>query len=262
MSSPEDDSDESPTTCPSCGDEFTAVATHWSRSNKCDHEPLDTKHHEILRGLLLVKGWVATDSQTPSIYVKTNDVSALRWLDDAFGIFSNGIRQTHTAEEVRAGMADLTFDLPEDAEPDPMYQWALMSHPDIEQYAEDWYEVDESGTRTKRVPETVERTPRTLRTWHIAGGRLERPGKATRSRAVFSITSIPAATETLEALMEPFEPRVYAASEMANHDHESLVLYDTAAFFDYIRAPPRPRFREKWPDPDEALLGGEANPDG
>lgn len=190
---------------------------HWSNSSTCDYEPLDTKHHEILRGLLLVNGWVATDSQTPAIYVKTNNLSVLRWLDEAFGIFSNGIRQTHTAEE--------------------------------------WYERDESGTRTKRVPETVERTPRTLRTRHIVGGRLDRPGKATRSRAVFSITSISAATETLEALMEPFEPRVYAASEMADEVHESLVLYDTAAFFDYIRAPPRPRFREKWPTLTKPCLG-------
>lgn len=35
---------------------------------------------------------------------------------------------------------------------------------------------------------------------------------------------------------------------------QSLVLGDTEAFFDYIgRVAPR-RFREKWPDPDEAVL--------
>lgn len=223
--------------------------------------PRRVHHHEILRGLLLVKGWVATDSKRPSIYVKTTDVSVLRWLDDTFGIFSNGIRKTHTAEEVREGMADRTFDLPQEAEPDPIYQWSLMSHPGIEQYAAEWYERDESGTRTKRVPETLERTPRTLRTWHIVGGRLERPGKATKSRAVYSITSIPAATTTLTTLMEPFEPRVYSASERAADDHESLVLYDAASFFAYIRAPPRPRFRAKWPDPGEALLGGDEGED-
>lgn len=130
----------------------------------------------------------------------------------------------------------------------------VVSHVHLKQYAEEWYDHDESGQRVKQVPETIERTPLTLRTWHIAGGRLERPGKTTKRYAVFSITSIPAATETLVELMEPFHPRVYTTSDTAEGEMQSLVLGDTDAFFDFIGRVASQRFREKWPNSDEEVL--------
>lgn len=54
--------------------------------------------------------------------------------------------------------------------------------------------------------------------------------------------------------MAPFNPRVYTTSDNAGGEMQSLVLGDTESFFDFIGDIAPRRLREKWPDPDEAVL--------
>jgi hypothetical protein len=171
--------------------------------------------------------------------------TALEWIDREFGVFTTSIILRRTEEELRESHAERGWEVTGDLKPE--YRLTFASHPDLREYASNWYTVGDDH-REKRVPESLHRSRQQLLSWYVLNGRLVRNEGVTR--VAFPITAIKASESLLRELHEPFNPRVRTDKSLSGS--QTLVLWDTAAFFEYIGDPPE-GLENRWPDDSDEL---------
>lgn len=233
-------------TCYQCENEYQNLSSHWSRSPTCEFPDWEDRLHELFRGVLLAGGSVVTDGNYPSASITSMDKPALEWLHSEFGVFTTSIILRRTEEELRESHAERGWNVTGDLSPE--YRLTFASHPSLREYATQWY-VTGDDHREKRVPESLTRSPLLLKSWYVLNGRLETRDEITRG--AFPITSINASESLLSDLHAPFNPRIRTDSSLTGSN--ALVLWDTAAFFDYIGEDPPDGLEDRWPDSETTL---------
>lgn len=151
------------TECPTCGEEFQRLGTHWNYNES--HRPAFTEEqHEILTGLLMGDGTIYKKSpdHTPNFRVSLIVPEYLQWLDQTLGCLSTGVRLKSTAEQ-SCGSCNLS-DNEDASDYSDVYRVATRSHPELERY-QDWYSTGE-----KVFPKDIRLTPTILTHWYISDG--------------------------------------------------------------------------------------------
>lgn len=242
--------------CPNCGQKYLNIARHWHSNANCSHPLYSEKQHALIRGILLYRGSIETGNAHPSLRVNSIDKPVLEWLDSQFGVLSRGVHKTHSPEEVRESLQSRGWNVT--GEPSAMYEWGLRTHPELEQYHSVWYDTDEDGTRTRRVPSHIKRHPTTILTWYLFAGRIEDTDED--PHVVFPVTSINADLRTLLDLLQPFNPRVYNDSGVEYEEaRQDIHLRDSQQFFQYLGNPPTETFQSKWPDEDQVIMSDDSS---
>jgi len=151
--------------CPNCGNEYEALAMHWSKSKDCDYPEFPQELKEITTGLLMGDGCLYRNCQNPVLAVKCVEEEYLHELSEIFGAFGNSVKMTNTGEKQKEYSTGSKFasDNPEYRD---VYRWLSKSHPWYHELAE-WYSTGE-----KVWPSEIEMTPRVLKHWYAGDGDL------------------------------------------------------------------------------------------
>jgi len=152
-------------TCHQCGNEYKRISTHWT-SGSCSHPELSEHQHEVIVGLLMGDGYLATDKKNPYMQVRMTSPDYLNCLsEDVFSIISNGVHLKRTATECAQRDRESGFN--EDAKAEnysDIYEFRTMCHPGLQKY-EKWYSTGE-----KVFPTDIKLTPTTLKHWFCGDG--------------------------------------------------------------------------------------------
>lgn len=238
--------------CPQCDDTYVNIARHWYGSPDCDYPDYSEHQHALIQGVLLACGSVEKGEGNASLRVTSQYKSVLEFLDSQFGVLSNGVSQKLSAKEARESLEDRGWSVSDDVS--AIYEWRLRTHPELNQYHEDWYEITD-GERTRKVPIYVERNPTTLLIWYLFSGRIQRNHEA--PHVIFPFTSMNAELETILKLLHPFNPRVYTDTYSEGPTRKDIHLRNSVAFFEFIGEPPQPRFESKWPQDEDEMMEDE-----
>lgn len=107
-------------TCPTCGETYQQIATHWTRST-CPERPIQRDQHEVIRVLLDDGGSVEQTGTKARLSVASLDESHTQQYHDALGWLSRGIQRVpqNGLYRVRTlAHSELTQYLPDSAERD------------------------------------------------------------------------------------------------------------------------------------------------
>lgn len=158
--------------CNQCGDEFKVIGSHWSSTSDCTHPSFDDRQREIIVGLMMGDGSIQTnDYGNPLLQANMVSENYLKFIDDEFGIFGNGVSLKHTAEESAKVARDSGFSPNADEKNySDMYYWSSMRHPELYEFYS-WYSSGE-----KVWPENINLTPTTLKHWYCGDGSLSTHG--------------------------------------------------------------------------------------
>jgi len=163
----------SKTVCESCSNEYKRLAGHWSCSSSCSHPPLSDEQIEIATGLLMGDGCLNRNNKNPYLVSEMISPNYLKYIDNKFGLFGNGVSFLRSAEESakRAVVSGFRTDA-KAKNYSELYKWQSMSHPDLLQLS-GWY-----ATGEKVWPEDIELTPTVLKHWYCCDGSYNNNGSS------------------------------------------------------------------------------------
>lgn len=104
------------TTCPTCGEKFSALGKHWVWSDNCIVE-IPREKMEILRGILMGDGWVGTSGRV--IQAEWACEEYAEYISDELGWVCGDVKERENRNEI--------------------YQVNTISHRDIEDVFSPWY---------------------------------------------------------------------------------------------------------------------------
>lgn len=143
------------TECPSCGEQYKKIGSHYTLSD-CGHPEFTDRQVEILEGMMLGDGWVNHHNETgnPFFAVGMTNYKFLKWLDTELKPHSTGVKNA-------TGSKNSTKDY---------YKVRTRRNPNLSGFAS-WYD---SGTlRLKHV----DLTPLSLKMWYVSDGWLSYRGR-------------------------------------------------------------------------------------
>jgi len=146
---------------------YERLGRHWYHFS--DHRPHFTqKEMEVLRGVLMGDGSLATSSVNPHIDIQMINEEYLEYLDDMFGCLSTGVRLEKTPRELAKSNKNEDFkeyDNPENYS--PLYRLRTRNHPQLSVF-ESWYDSEK-----KQWDEGIELTPTVLKHYYACDGTLD-----------------------------------------------------------------------------------------
>ena len=143
--------------CPTCGQEFKRVTTHWNQSD-CPYPSVSAEQWEIITGILMGDGWF--DSTNGIFGVDNTNLRFLVWLDGFLDILSTGVYKVKKAGERTATIAGH-----EVTNRKPQYRVKTKQIPEFKKLSR-WY--DQNGD--KRYPSDLELTPHLTKMWYVSDG--------------------------------------------------------------------------------------------
>ena len=233
-------------TCHKCGEEYTRVATHWTRSS-CPRPAVSDSQHEAIKGLVLGDGCVALqeESRHPYLIVACIEEDYLNYLSkNLFPLFSHDVTLSKTAEENAQIHRETGFRPNADAETySDVYRWRTMAHPELHQYR-DWY-----SSGSKVFPKDIKLTPTTLKHWYCGDGHFD----AKSNYASITMSNERENYNKITKIFKwaGFEDFTWFRTEQSGEQKDKACIKfnreGTRWLFRYI-GDPLPGFEHKWPD--------------
>lgn len=224
------------TKCPTCGDSFKALGTHWRY--KPEHRPEFTdKQREIIIGLLMGDGTI-TSRHTPRLKAQMTNLEYLEYLQDEFGVLSIDISVARTAEEGAAHSRNYENPNADPSDYNDIYDWGTRAHPSLSEYA-DWYIAGQ-----KIWPENIELTPTVLKHWYCGDGHMNTQRASPRlSIGIFNESDNASKLSSLFTEVDLPSPRynIYDGNAMIR-----FTVDESREIWNYM-GDPLPGFEYKWP---------------
>jgi len=230
-------------TCPFCNTESEWLSQHWQRSKDCDFPSLGEHRHEVIKGVLMGDGYLQRSSKNACLVVNMTNAEYLHYLDSILWIYSTGVRNTRTAEELaeNARQTESRGNVNEGNYSDS-FELRTRTHPELNRYR-CWYD---SGKKT--WPE-IELTPAVLRHLYVCDGNYDTKGSHERVRIAMSNE-----VKNQEKVQRMFDNvgipiGHFDTAERKDGSRRCLAVIPKATengFFDYI-GDAVPGFSYKWP---------------
>lgn len=227
--------------CHECGQRYKSIGLHWSK-NDCERPSLSEKQREIIIGNLLGDGHITNDCKRyedrHSAFVVTSiQKEYLEHLMDEFGVFSNSIKVSHTAEETAENLQKTGFSpnaTPENCE--TCYQLHSRYLPTFTKLRNRFYNDGE-----KRFPTDLDLSPIIVRYWFAGDGTIYAPADQGDPKILIYCYAEEGREKYLKSLFREigFDPRVSSGS----------IRFDatqTEKLFDYMGREPVPGYEYKW----------------
>ena len=201
---------------------------------------MSDKQIEILTGIMMGDGTLNRRNNTPTVEVKCINNEYLDYLDNIFGIFSNGVSFYMSGRESCKQAVD--SGLAEDAEISnysDVYRWMTINHTNL--YMFDWY----TGEKGEKVwPEDIDLTPTVLKHWYVGDGNYRGGG----SRCTIRIS---AANErgNEEKISSYFKRAGLPKPSRFDHSRGLTIVFnkeESKQLFEYM-GESVPGFERKWP---------------
>jgi hypothetical protein len=225
--------------CPLCGDKYSQLATHWSRSKDCSTPELSERQEEIITGLVMGDGSVVVANKNPSLHVKMITEEFLSWVDENLGWLSNGYTLTQTAKEAAKENRESGFS-PNAVEENYSDKFTLRSK--CVNHLWDWR--DWYGKNGKKFPKELELTPTILKVWYCCDGSME-----TYNSKPHIAISCNNESDNIDYLL-----RLFGHIDVEPVPHESKRSFnlrfnqsDSIKLWEYM-GEPLPGFEYKWPN--------------
>lgn len=230
--------------CPECGESYQKIGLHWYGSPS--HRPeLTQRQIEVTTGLLMGDGWININSKNMFLCADMISPNYLEYLDNLFGIISNGVRLKDTAYESaeKARKSGFRPDAKEENYSNK-YSWRTKAHPKFNEFRE-WYSTGE-----KVWPEDIKLTPTVLKHWYVGDGNYDNHESCERIKIAMSNE-----IENTEKVSNYFQssglPKPTNFTEFDNGFGKSCVAQwtteDSHKLWDYM-GKPLPDFEYKWPE--------------
>lgn len=155
--------------CGQCGEKYSEIGTHWSKSSNCEYEGICELKMEMVVGLMMGDGCVGgKENKNQRVKVDWSSKRQCLWLDDCMGWLSTGVSHVRTPEESArnmevSGLNGEKYSANTDNFSD-MYEVYTRRHPNFSVFM-DWYNSGE-----KVWPENIDLTPTTLLFWYVSDG--------------------------------------------------------------------------------------------
>jgi len=225
--------------CHECGEEYRQIANHWAAAD-CSYPRLSDYQLDVCTGLIMGDGSLRKHTASPGINVIMTAKEYLEHLSsNAFPICSGNVNLRFTAQKAAGRVRQKGF-YPEAKEKDysDIYQFSIMSHPDLEQYRQ-WYKAGE-----KTFPKTIDLTPTVLKHWYVGDGYFD------REHGMVQI-SLYNERGNKEKICQMFHRAGLTDFSWYANDNIGEVKFGiegTKNFFDFIGCEPLPGFEYKFPD--------------
>lgn len=154
-----------PKTCPSCYEKYTNISNHWLQSD-CEFPDLGFEKYETVKGLLMSDAWLLRQGNNNGLALENTSREFIEHLQDKFGILTNKMGVSASAEENNKNLASQFGGKPQDYDADKIYNLTFVSHPTFNEF-ESWY--TENG---KRWPDDLFLSPTALKYWYAGDGNL------------------------------------------------------------------------------------------
>jgi len=216
--------------CPSCGNWYQQISSHWALSS-CNHPPISVEKFRTLQGLLMGDGCLSTSYKNPYIDVSNTNITFLEYIMQEFGWFFGDLYLFQTYKQSADTEFDNEYILSTNNFHD-VWRTQSRSHPVLEQF-ESWYDTGE------KVFPQIQYTAEQLRMWYVSDGCID--------KANMSIHFI-SANESVrpQNIVQNFAEIGIAVSNGNNGKHFYVSMTDTERFFDFIGHDPVPGFGYKW----------------
>jgi len=234
------------TKCSQCGSEYKRIASHWNQSFKCEHPGFSDYQKQIITGLLMGDGNIDSHNGNPFLQCKVISPNYLKYIDEKFGIFGNGVSLTKTAEEAAKMNRERGFR--PNAKSDnyhDLYTWRSMRHPELQEFA-DWY-----ATGKKVWPSDIELTPTVLKHWYCGDGHYHNSGR--HNHIIISMSNEVNNTQKVDKIFKNSglpSPSNYAISELDDGNNKKcnaeFTVDQSKELWEYM-GEPLPDFEYKWP---------------
>ncbi len=221
------------TECHVCGNSFTYLGNHWKGENKCSYPNLTDRQYQITTGLLLGDANCSRSGTNPHIDVKNTNRKFLEWVNEEYGIISNGISLSRTAEDSARSLQNTISPNTVAEGCNDVYRLTTRSHPEFEEFRE-WYETGE-----KRFPEDLILTPLIVKVWYVCDGSLWMNEGCTGRVSISSVNE----SDRCEFLIQLFENKGFSPTYTGDH-----IFFGTDESFDILHwmGEPIPGFEYKW----------------
>ena len=220
--------------CPSCGNWYQRISSHWSQS-LCDHPPISQRKYEMAIGLMMGDGYIDINGKNCRLLVRNTNITFLQWLETEFSWLSGSICNMETAKEVADDLSKRGVDgesrntNAEDC--NDVYVLHLRAHPVFNKLRE-WYKED------GLVFQEVVYTPTILRMWYVSDGGINKSGMDVEFNSRNE-------SNRPEVIKNGFSELGINISN-GNGQHVFQIYAERDEFFDYIGHNPVPGFEYKW----------------
>jgi hypothetical protein len=224
--------------CPTCGNWYQKIASHWAKSS-CPHPPISQRKWQMCKGLMMGDGSLGNrDNKNCRIQITNTNITFLEYLQDEFGWLSSTLYKDQTAQKGanqlnRCGVGSEQRETEAEDCVD-MYRLHLSSHPVFNQFEKWW------NTGEKTFPH-IKYTKSSLGMWWISDGNLNwnSSGNSTIRFVSAKEGSRP------ENIIESFKKVGFDCNLYGDYTF-ALPVSQTEDFFDYIGHDPVPGFEYKW----------------
>lgn len=234
-------------TCQQCEREYQRIAKHWSANPDCSWPNLTQLQKDSVCGLLLGDGSIVGKDKK-NAYLKVDMISQnyLKYLDDVFGFFSNGVKICATAENKARKNRETGFSPNAEAKDySDLYRFRTIAHPQINEYA-DWY-----SSGKKVWPDDIKLTPTVLKHWYCGDGHWNNGGR--KNCIEIAMSNEREHTDKVDKMFERVRlpsPSNYNVSKRPSGGFKcnaQFTVEQSERLWEYM-GEPLPGFEYKWPD--------------
>jgi len=224
--------------CPTCGNWYERVGTHWGRSS-CQYPQISKRKWEMCKGLMMGDGCLGLrDSENCRLEIGNTNVTFLEYLEDEFGWLASTLFMNKTAKEsakqVNGREIDGEVRNTDTTDYQDAYKLNTRSH-SLFNHFEEWWEMGE------KVFPHIQYTKPLLRMWWISDGTFD--WTVTRNSKV-QFCSVNESTRP-QNIIQSFADCDFDCSLYGDNKF-SLPVDQTEDFFDYIGHDSVPGFEYKW----------------
>lgn len=134
--------------CPDCGNDYSVLGIHLSRS-ECEYTSITDYQKQVITGLLMGDGCIMKGDKNHALSVRVIKREYLEYIDNLFPFYGMGVSLEREAKN------DNYNDL---------YAWRTMRCPEISEFRS-WY-----SSGKKIFPEEIDLTPGVLKHWYVCDG--------------------------------------------------------------------------------------------
>jgi hypothetical protein len=217
--------------CHQCG-EKKRLGIHWVQSS-CDYPEYTPKQREWIQGMMMGDGYLRNKAKArnPYFVVAMMNKRFLQWVEDCFGVRTNGLSLKSTSDQVSERAEKSGFGNGEEGVYHDIYQVRFRSHPIFLEFI-DWYDEGK-----KRLPSCLELTPEKVKMWYVCDGGIKQCDYPTIE--IYSKNEL----DRISIWVEKFQSLGFDA--VAAPEGIKILHGDSEEFLDWLGSPP-PGFEYKW----------------
>lgn len=229
--------------CHDCGIRYKRLGSHWCSSD-CDYEPISNENLNILKGILMGDGYVASGKGKDSnsyMVIKMTNKKYLEYIFEKLGNISASLYLDKTAKENAKEKRNSGFRVNAKAKNyQDLYHLQTRSHPVFNELR-DWY-----SSGSKKFPENLKLTSKMLKHWFVCDGSFD------GYRVSIALSNESGNERKINNYLNNIGLDKPKWSYRKNSEGDEIVTIDYTSdnvedFFNFI-GEPVPGFEYKWPD--------------